>query len=766
MGAIDDNTKSSELNRGSSLRTSVRFSHVQGEDDDYDLQAMGIADGFRPVDAPQTQTLGLGTATTLQNPPTTPLPPLRPSSTTKPPQRTDSFALQHDGSSNESDSGTSPSRVSGHSTGSPFVDPDEPYEGPSGPSHPYQMYPQNVRVARTASLATTSTAPISERSYNGPSGPAHPYGMYPQNTIPEAGGMPSQTAQGEITVGFPGTTDNYQRRIGPDGEDVADLIGPDGHTEQLPPYTRYPEETYHRKALGMETPQPAPVQPLLAIPGAGGIGVATRNPEFASTEDLGDLNSPQSRQSLRSFTSDGSRNELNPVSRTESEIKDEKNSLKEWQVTAKRRVWGIVPCWAILLASIVLVLMGVILGSVIGTLVNPHGKGKGSGDGPPSPALSPGNWDTQPLETLPPDLPPLEVGNFTLPLMNNRMSNTCFSQPPLAQAWNCDLFFFPLAMHIKKLDGQPNTSNYAIDITYNDTYSMKNHVYTYGMQPPDITDVKLKLVTDVHEGARGPAWNFEIAYNKTVIVRNQFLEPSATPSASGQPSRRMLFGGGFKRKGIAQVGETPWICHWDNTIIEAFVYAGQNNSISRPLSNPPPPTASSTDDGHGKPGPTPGAGGNPPGVENGQSKPTDGPHGGDPLDYHTSTPSPDGPPGATSTTPPASSSTGKPDKDYPPMPINPVPPYPRVIKVEEHRNSGKTTKKPWCEQVRIVGEYQEAVANTDANGNPIQIIIDENEGDFNDSGSKRSVIEHFLANRSNAKAGSDMSECGCMWWLS
>lgn len=743
----------------------MRFSNVQGEDDDYDLQAMGIADGFRPVDAPQAQTLGLGSATTLQNPPTTPLPPPpRPSSTTKPHGRNDSFALQHDGLSNESDSDRSPSRVSSHSIRSPFVDPEEPYDGPSGPSHPYQMYPQDVRVARTASLATTSTEPISERSYNGPSGPAHPYGMYPQNTIPEAGGMSSRTAQGDIPVGFPGTTDNYQRRIGPDGEDVADLIGPDGHTEQLPPYTRYPEETYHRKALGMETPQPAPVQPLLAIPGAGGIGVAPRNPEFPSTEDLGDLNSPQSRQSLRSFTSDGSRNELNPVARTDGEVKDEKVSLKEWQVTAKRRVWGIVPCWAILLASVVLVLMGIILGSVIGTLVNPHNKGKQPGDGPPSPALSPGNWDTQPLEVLPPDLPPLELGPFTLPLMNNRMSNTCFKETSLAQAWNCDLFFFPLSMNVKKLDGQPNTSNYALDIIYNDTYSLKNNVYTYGMQPPDVTDVKLRLVSDVHEGARGPAWNFEITYNKTVIVRNQFLTPNNTPSPTGQPSRRMLFGGGFKRKGIAQVGDLPWICHWDDTIIEAFIYAGQNNSISRPLSSPPPVT-SAADDGQGKPGSTPGAGGNPQAMENGQSKPTDGPHG-NPQDYQSTTPPPDGPPAAMSTTPPASSSTDKPDKDNS-IPVNPIPPYPRVIKVEEHRNAGKTAKKPWCQQVRIVGEYQEAVPNTDEDGNPIEVYIDEIEGDFNDSGeSKRSIVEHFLANRSNAKLSSDISNCGCMWWLS
>lgn len=382
MGAFEDD-KSSELNRVSSLRTSVRVSISQRDDEDYDVQAMVVADGFRPVDATNTQTPRPATA--LQDVPMTQIPPPRPSSITKPHRRSESLALQHDGSSSESDSRSlsrvSLSRVSSGSTASPFVDSEDPYDGPSGPSHPYQMYPQDVRVARTASLATTSTVPVSERSYNGPRGPAHPYGMYPQNTVSETGGMSSGPVQAEINVGFPGATDNYQRRIGPDGEDVADLIGPDGHTEQLPPYTRYPEEAYTRKALGVETPQPAPVQPMLAIPGAGGIGIATRNPEFASTEDLGGLSSPQSRQSIRSFTSENSQNALNAAVTTNKEAEDEKNLPKDWQVTAKRRVWGIVPCWAIVLAAIVLVLMGVILGAVIGTLLHSNSKNKSHKDG-------------------------------------------------------------------------------------------------------------------------------------------------------------------------------------------------------------------------------------------------------------------------------------------------------------------------------------------------------------------------------------------------
>jgi hypothetical protein len=53
-------------------------------------------------------------------------------------------------------------------------------------------------------------------------------------------------------VGFPGLGQSYQRVRGPDGEEQ-DIVGMDGHAEQLPPYTRYPED--------------GPKMPILAVPG-------------------------------------------------------------------------------------------------------------------------------------------------------------------------------------------------------------------------------------------------------------------------------------------------------------------------------------------------------------------------------------------------------------------------------------------------------------------------------------------------------------------
>ena len=231
-------TKSSELDRRLSRAASTRLSHIlrEGDDDDYDLQAMAISDGFRPTQStqshqashvarPSQSSLDMPAAGTM---------PSRPSSVAKPVPG-HGFSGPYN-ASNALERG--PMRSSSMSTDTPVMSAETPYEGPRGPSHPYQMYPQDVRLARTASLATTSTAPISERSYNGPRGPTHAYGLYPQNVGTTDDVPGNRTPQGGINVGFPGTPDNYQRRLGPDGEEVADMIGPDGHTEQLPPYTR------------------------------------------------------------------------------------------------------------------------------------------------------------------------------------------------------------------------------------------------------------------------------------------------------------------------------------------------------------------------------------------------------------------------------------------------------------------------------------------------------------------------------------------------
>jgi hypothetical protein len=225
------------------------------------------------------------------------------------------------------------------------------------------------------SVTTTSTAANAvvpeDRSYGTHQGPAHPYALYTQNTTSGESSNPS------IPVGFNGLGGSYQRQLGPDGEEAGDLVGPLGHMEELPPYTRYPDNAYVPKPTPQAPASPVspvspaspvssvsePVSPARDIPGAGGIGMATRDPEFSSTDD--DLALPRTRPSVRSNVSESSHHDINTAAIEVSE----KPPVNKWQRRAKKKLCGIVPYWAICLLLVGLVLMGIIMGAVIGTML-------------------------------------------------------------------------------------------------------------------------------------------------------------------------------------------------------------------------------------------------------------------------------------------------------------------------------------------------------------------------------------------------------------
>jgi hypothetical protein len=382
--------KSNGPERRLSTRTSVRVS-MSGGDDELDLSAL-VSDGFRP----QTTTQEMESAPPAAPrtpPPTQPAPSTnapepfpadapvaapataasRRSSVSKPHRPQESFSLRFEGAMGPIDE-ASPSlnRSSSRSTQSTaYVPPaDSPYRGPSGPSHPYEMYTQDVR--RTMSMTTTSSAaPVSESSYVGPRMPAHPYSMYTQDAATEDAAAPVAVTGPPIPLGWHARHAQYQRQLGAEGEDMG-FVGPGGHTEELPPYSKYPDQALERKArdagpetapLGIEVQavRPAQASSLPAIPGAGGLGLATRNPEFESRDDL---DSPRSRHSSRSFTSD-SEHEINLAAEKAGTMSEKGQPVTGWRMWMRRRVCGGVPVWSIVLLVTLLILMASVVGAVV-----------------------------------------------------------------------------------------------------------------------------------------------------------------------------------------------------------------------------------------------------------------------------------------------------------------------------------------------------------------------------------------------------------------
>ena len=248
-----------------------------------------------------------------------------------------------------------------------------PYQGTTGPSHPYAMYSQDqdVGVGRTPSNATRSTVRTPLQNYSGPSGPSHPYGMYSQNTVSEEDlpmiTLPVQSTS--LTNFVPARS--YQRRLGPDGEDADDLIGPDGHTEQLPPYTRYPTDLPHKEPNSI--PEREPIAFGRDLPGSQ----ATSNDNSAEyTEDRslmshppGSDASPDHGGTSHNFVGPGmergNTTQVNSAPVGNNSSIDESGNFKEVVASkTKNKICGFFPSWLWVVAIITLII--IVIGGAVG----------------------------------------------------------------------------------------------------------------------------------------------------------------------------------------------------------------------------------------------------------------------------------------------------------------------------------------------------------------------------------------------------------------
>ena len=237
-----------------------------------------------------------------------------------------------------------------------FAGSQSPVTPGDGPSHPYGMYPQGLGVSRTASVATASTTRPSSQNLNGRT-PAHPNSLLSQNVAGDATDGNQTTS---IPVGFPGAGQSFHRQIGAEGEEQ-DIIGSDGHTEQLPPYSRFADETNHKTIAGGalpaigegDGPNPQPASPTVSERTGG------------ERESLATGNSDTARLH-RSSVPVGDNSERAPMEKSWSE--------RNWREKRRTKVLG-VPLWIFLLVVAILLSIAAICGGVIGGVLG-HNKAK------------------------------------------------------------------------------------------------------------------------------------------------------------------------------------------------------------------------------------------------------------------------------------------------------------------------------------------------------------------------------------------------------
>jgi hypothetical protein len=279
-------------------------------------------------------------------------------------------------------------------------------------------------------------------------------------------------------------------------------------------------------------------------------------------------------------------------------------------------------------------------------------------------------FDATPFTTFPTGLPTLPTGSFVLPItVPSTIQSGCLLNSEQTSAWSCSIPGFPqLDMEITGLPTSDDLMDNEMALTYSNSTPS---VFPYGTLPPTVPQAQvMTLVNDSAYPQKGPAWWFQIPYNKIVVLQEDLL------SGDGSMSKRSVgpTAQGFEqRRGVAQPGDYPWFCYWNGTLLEVFVYVNNTSVAGAQMTSGTMTTSSVT------------------------------------ATYSSSIPT-GAPPG----------NSGQSDADF-------LPPYPKVIKVEERRiPNGLNSIDPYCVQHKI---NSDGSATPYANGTGQIVTVYLNETD-------------------------------------
>ncbi|ETI25532.1 hypothetical protein G647_02305 [Cladophialophora carrionii CBS 160.54] len=426
------------------------------------------------------------------------------------------------------------------STSSRFSGPraQSPYRGPTAPSQPYGLYTQ---VTRASSIVSDSTIRPLELPFVPQGGPEHPYSMYPQNTVPD-----DDSSEAHVGLGFPGIGQAYQPASTSSGNELGDIVGTDGHVEQLPPYSRYADNVIAKGDMARIDPQRSTATEESAAP-------STLPAADASGSDV-------------ELTAVGAGSGPGEVAR--------KEGLTEKR---RRRTCCGVPLRTVLFVVTVVILAAVVGGVVGGVVGNQHGQHQAEA------AATTTVWlDADPAQTGP-STPSCPTGHYTIPLNQTQQVDACVIDGQYASTWEC-LDYARLGINIFDSSGRPPLS------AVFDDYSVRPQLFRYGPQPPDFngTSFTMEPYMDKEDDELGVALFFSVLFDKLIIVPEDQLSPpeymdKRSPIAPELSGRGMGYWG--DEDNYLNIGDKPWYCFWNSTISEFWIFLDQNMDDTNEIDN-------------------------------------------------------------------------------------------------------------------------------------------------------------------------------------
>ncbi|KAJ9610589.1 hypothetical protein H2200_005366 [Cladophialophora chaetospira] len=417
------------------------------------------------------------------------------------------------------------------STSSRFSIPraQSPYRGPTAPSQPYGAYSQ---VTRASSVISDSTFRPQDLPFIPNGGPEHPYSMYPQNTVPD-----DDSSEAHVGLEFPGLGRPLQRASRSPGNEVGDIVGTDGHIEQLPPYSRYADNVIAKGDMARIDPQRS-------------VTEESTTPTATSTAPIAEASGSDVE-----LTAMGSRSAEDEVAR--------KEGMSEKR---RRRTFCGLPLWTVLIV-VAIVVMAAVTGGVVGGVVgNQHGKHAEAG------ATTTVWLDADPAQTGP-STPSCPTGHYTIPLNQTNQVDSCVVDSQYAETWEC-LDYARLGLNIFDTSGGPPLS-----VVFDD-YSVRPQLFRYGPQPPDFngTSFTMQPYKDKTDDDLGVALFFSVLFDKLIII------PEDKLSLPPEKQKRSMLAPELVERGYwgdddddyLNVGDKPWYCFWNSTISEFWIFLDQN----------------------------------------------------------------------------------------------------------------------------------------------------------------------------------------------
>jgi len=251
-----------------------------------------------------------------------------------------------------------------------------------------------------------------------------------------------------------------------------------------------------------------------------------------------------------------------------------------------KKLFGKIPILVVVLLLLLFVIVAVALGATLGILLgrnDDEGNGSSASEDrskheTPSPQVTgPTNtlFDAKPIAT-PSSLPRIPTGGFALPLGSPQESqNNCLMGQ--GAAWSCQMTFAPLVLSINytKEEKPEPIASVAVPVTVQHSSSF----YQYGVQPPDLGTRPMQLVLDMDSQKYGPAYHFSTSYDKLVILSEDevIFSDSPSPMMQKRGTEEMPI---FKHRFQVRPGDFPWFCWFNQTYIEGYVYVEENSTAA------------------------------------------------------------------------------------------------------------------------------------------------------------------------------------------